>query len=179
MKNQKLAIKGLVLAALILVALPLNLKAADLEKEIPNFHQVTSNIYRGGRPSVSGLKELQQLGIKTIIDLENNKKAVQTEKENLSGTPVQFVSVPFASLRTPKDADVQKVLELLNDPRNYPVYIHCQHGQDRTGLLIGLYKVFDMNWSPADAYHEMRELGFHPILFPLNRYFERKTGFED
>jgi tyrosine-protein phosphatase SIW14 len=164
---------------LALTVFAISSHAADIEKEIPHFNQVTAHIYRGGRPSAAGLQELEQLGVKTIIDLENNSGAIQSEQAGLKNTSIQFVSVPLASWKTPKDADVEKVLQLLADPQNYPIFIHCQHGQDRTGLLVGLYRVFEMNWKPVDAYHEMKERGFHPVLFFLNHYFEKKTGFED
>jgi hypothetical protein len=38
--------------------------------EPANFHQVSDGIYRGGHPDAGGLLYLQQLGIKTIVDLE-------------------------------------------------------------------------------------------------------------
>ena len=58
-------------------------------------------------------------------------------------------------------------------------YVHCAHGQDRTGLVIGLERVIDEGWTPKAAHDEMLKLGFHPLFEGLNHYFEEKTGFED
>jgi tyrosine-protein phosphatase SIW14 len=154
------------------------IQARSKVDDLPNFLQVNQNIYRGGRPTNQGLKALEQKGIKTIINLEDAASAVKIEKKNLAGTPIQLISIPIGSLRSPKDTDVNKVMGLLNNPQNFTIYIHCQHGQDRTGLMIGLYRV-EHGLSPADAYKEMLQLGFHKILFPLNRYFEKRTNFED
>ena len=147
-------------------------------EDLPNFRQVNSNIYRGGRPTAQGLKILKQKGIKLVINLENSAKDIRFEQRNLMGTSIEFVSLPFGSFHTPKDDDVKKVLELLNTAEKFPIYIHCHHGEDRTGLLIALYRV-EHGMAPADAYQEMLTNGFHRILFPLNHYFEKVTGFDD
>lgn len=176
--NLKSFFKSFVLVAGLLLA-SVSAQASSIDSEIPNFKQVNQNIYRGGRPSAEGLLELQKLGIKTIINLEDNRSAVKTEQKNLKSYPINFISIPTASLWSPKDKNVDHILNLLKDPNNFPIYIHCQHGQDRTGLMIGLYRVFDEGWKPVDAYQEMLANGFHQILFMLNRYFEHKTNFED
>jgi hypothetical protein len=49
----------------------------------------------------------------------------------------------------------------LTDPANRPLVIHCQHGADRTGAIVALYRVVVQDWSKADALREMDEGGFH------------------
>ncbi len=164
--------------ALALTIFSPQLRADTLETDLPKLRSVTDTIYRGGRPTENGIKILQQKGFKTIINLEDSASAVATEITNVAKTSLREILIPFASLRTPQDSNVKAVLDLLNDPGNYPIYIHCQHGEDRTGLLVGLYRVAH-GMAAADAYKQMLDLGFHQILFPLNHYFEKVTGFED
>ena len=45
-----------------------------------NFSQVSPDVYRGGRPDEPGIQSLVQLGVKTIIDLENDDTAIATER---------------------------------------------------------------------------------------------------
>jgi tyrosine-protein phosphatase SIW14 len=144
---------------------------------IPNFQKVNEGIYRGGRSTEVGLDELNRLGIKTIINLEDNKKAVSKEQKYVSQFSMVYHSIPINSFQTPKDADVEKVLDLLQDPNNYPVFIHCQHGRDRTGMMMGLHRVFGEGWTSHQAYDEMLQLGFRRILFALDRYFKDKTNY--
>jgi protein tyrosine/serine phosphatase len=59
------------------------------------------------------------------------------------------------------------------------IYVHCKHGQDRTGLVVGLERVLNEKWAPAAAHAEMVRLGFHTSFLGLNEYFEKKTGWED
>ena len=37
--------------------------------ELPNFHQVNPQLYRGGQPKNAGLRKLKDLGVKTIVNL--------------------------------------------------------------------------------------------------------------
>ncbi len=56
------------------------------------------------------------------------------------------------------------------------IYVHCRHGQDRTGLVIGPQRVLVEGWAPADAYAEMLAHGFHPYFEGLKHYFGKITG---
>src|ERR1700755_3358938 len=42
--------------------------------DLPNFTRINDEFYRGGRPNQAGMKMLKDKGIKTIINLRNNKE---------------------------------------------------------------------------------------------------------
>lgn len=144
--------------------------------DLPNRAIVTENILRGGRPSDEGLKQLKSLNVRTLMNLENDMNAVQHEMSVTKELGLVEISSPMYSLYAPTDAQVDAVLAVLQDSRNFPIYLHCKHGQDRTGMIVGLYRVFVQGWTPQDAYREMRSLGFHPILWNLDRYFKRRSS---
>ena len=50
-------------------------------------------------------------------------------------------------------------------------FVHCSHGQDRTGLLVGLYRL-KQGWAKTNAYTEMLTNGFHPALHGLHEFWE-------
>lgn len=145
---------------------------------IPNFRQVHEGLYRGGRPSVQDLKELKQMGIKTILNLENHRYPVSQEKKVAAALNLNYISIPTASFFKPKDVRVDQVLEILADPAQYPIFIHCTHGRDRTGMMVGLYRVEKEGWPAAMAYREMKDLGFRKILFRLDDYFKDRSGLD-
>ncbi len=62
-------------------------------------------------------------------------------------------------------------------PSTGAIYVHCRHGQDRTGLVVGLERVFVEGWDPADAYAEMLSHGFHTYFLGLKEYFFTQTGY--
>jgi protein tyrosine/serine phosphatase len=49
--------------------------------------------------------------------------------------------------------------------------VHCTHGQDRTGLIIGLYRLNE-GWTKDAAYKEMLVHHFHSSLHGLHEYWE-------
>lgn len=146
--------------------------------EIPHFAQVTGQISRGGRPNQKDLQELFQNKYKLIINLENNAVAIAQENRWAHDIGMQDISIPMEWRVPPSDQQIDEILALLSDESHHPVFIHCKHGQDRTGLLIGLYRVLVQQWSPEKAYNEMVELGFHPEYTALTDYFWKRVSAE-
>ncbi len=76
---------------------------------------------------------------------------------------------------TPDEVDrINKVLQIMNDPNSQPVYIHCAHGADRTGLVVALYRVIDQQMPASEAYREMYDdgHGFWHMAFTSPMDFE-------
>jgi len=48
-------------------------------------------------------------------------------------------------------------------------FVHCEHGEDRTGLAVGAYRIKVEHWTKPAAYQEMEAPGFHPLLRGLYR----------
>jgi tyrosine-protein phosphatase SIW14 len=146
--------------------------------DIPNLRTVENGIYRSGRPTKVGIAKLrQEMKIQTIINLEDTSYAVENERTWANSLGIKFLSFPMNSMTKPNDEDVKAILAAINDPDLQPVLVHCHHGEDRTGLIIGLHRVFTNGWASEAAYQEMMDLGFHPILWQLNRYFKDQTGY--
>jgi protein tyrosine phosphatase (PTP) superfamily phosphohydrolase (DUF442 family) len=144
-----------------------------------NFAQVAAGVYRGGRPDQPGVAVLVKMGVKTIIDLENDDAAIAAERGWAQADGLNFVSRPMNGLATPDDAEVNDILARINDPANQPVFVHCMQGKDRTGLIIALYRVIEEGWPPAKAHDEMMAHGFNSLLIAMNHYFEEKTNWDD
>ena len=153
--------------------------ATSADVYTPPIEMVSPGIYRGPRPSQGTLAQLKALGVHTILDLEDTSSAIRTERGWVGQLGMTFISEQMSGFWTPNDSEVNQIEAIMADPSKRPIFVHCQHGQDRTGLIVGLYRVFSEGWSPADAYHEMLAKGFHQALFLLNHYYEQKTGFED
>ena len=133
---------------------------------LPNFHQVTGSVYRGGAPTEDGLKLLKTMKIHTIIDLRISPKMVNGEKKFAESMGFTWLNIPMG-----KDAPTQKqvdaFLSVLAKAPKEPVFVHCQHGADRTGCMIGIFRVRAQRRSFPQAWTEMREYGFKPHLSAL------------
>jgi protein tyrosine/serine phosphatase len=156
-------------------------ESADDSQDVttPPIELVTPGVYRGPRPTQATLQNLKALGVRNIVDLEDSASAVNSERKIAASLGIGFNSQPMSGFWTPNDSEVNGIEAYLANTSNYPVFVHCEHGQDRTGLIVGLFRVETQHWTPAAAYKEMLAKGFHQILFLLNHYYEEKTGFED
>ena len=63
------------------------------------------------------------------------------------------------------DISFDQVWAELNDPNNWPVYVHCKGGRHRTGALTAVYRITHDNWTADKAWEEMKEFEFNHGLF--------------
>lgn len=122
---------------------------------LPNLHRVSDDLYRGAQPTAEGFRELQALGVKTVINLRFNYH----EREKIAGTDLAYEEVPMNAWRT-EDEDVIRFLQLVTDRERAPFFVHCQHGADRAGMLTGVYRIVIQGWTKDEAIAEMTRGGF-------------------
>ena len=68
-----------------------------------------------------------------------------------------------------------RFLRVVTDPPRQPLFVHCHHGADRTGLMTAVYRVVVQSWSKDEAIREMTEggYGYHPLWTGLPAYVRR------
>lgn len=168
-----------------------------------SFQQITDNIYAGGKPSLDDLEMLRSLGVKEIINLQGgnlggnaqfdhivlklqpgeNPTAIQAEATAAESLGMREISLPlpsYASLWSKTPDNLNKVLDILKSA-NDKIYVHCEHGIDRTGLVISLFRVQQLHESPEKAKAEWRALQkARPIALmssvAMVYYFDRITS---
>jgi protein tyrosine/serine phosphatase len=137
---------------------------------VNNFHKIDDNLYRSEQPTKEGMRNLEKIGIRTVINL----RAFHSDEDELTGTKLlnQELSVKTWHI---EDEDVVGVLQLIRKKENGPFLIHCQHGADRTGLMSAMYRIVEQGWSKEAAIKEMVEGGydFHAIWTNIIDYIEK------
>ena len=136
---------------------------------IGNFHQVNEHIYRGAQPNGRGFAGLAKLGIKTVIDLRGEN----SERTAVERAGLQYVRMPWSGLRAPDDAQIAAVLALLDDSGQWPVFVHCRRGADRTGTAIACYRIAHDHWSNQQALSEARTFGMSSLETAMQHYILR------
>lgn len=130
-----------------------------LGNSIPNFNRVKeSRLYRGGQPSVRGIQELMKEGIGTIVNLRSSNRDKKTISKFFTGK-IHSIHLPIFPFN-PREASVVDFLKIFAN-QTLPVYVHCFHGKDRTGLMCAMYRIVYDGWNKADAITEMKSKGFH------------------
>jgi tyrosine-protein phosphatase SIW14 len=147
-------------------------EAQTIEKDLPNFYPVNQKFYRGAQPSGTGVRELAQMGVKTIIDLRSNDARALAEASEARAAGINFINYPLSNWFEPKDAQVEKILDLINAPENQPVFVHCQRGADRTGTIVAVYRITHDNWTAKQANDEAKKFGFGWWQFWMKDYIE-------
>ncbi len=143
----------------LLVSAGAQAQTATSYEELPDFGQVNLHVYRGAQPRAGGIRRLAQLGVKTIINLRAANERTQAEKEEAEAAGLRFINVPMPDFSRPRDEDVQRVLALLDDQNNYPVFIHCKRGADRTGVIIACYRITHDGRTDRQALAEAKAYG--------------------
>lgn len=124
---------------------------------LPNFHKVSDDIYRGAQPDRAGFLELIGMGIKTIVNL----RWLHTDMIYIYGLGLNHEHIRCKAWH-PEREDVDLFLHILErGPR--PVFVHCQHGADRTGTMVAAYRIKVQGWEVDKAIEEMVKgpYGFH------------------
>ncbi len=129
---------------------------------VENFGFVSKDLWRGAKPTPEGFHALSAMGVRTIIDLQ--------EEDESAGVPagVTYVPIRVSSLRA-DEVNVQAVLAAI-DASEKPVFIHCLQGRDRTGLAVAAYRL--RCGMPANA--AIEELNNFGINFWWRRPVEQR-----
>jgi protein tyrosine/serine phosphatase len=133
---------------------------------------VAPGIYRGPAPAAAeDYRQLKSLGINTLLDVRKfRRRQFEEERRCAHAHGMHYKNIPLA-YHPQLDGSAERVFGALTDPRLHPIYIHCELGRDRTGLIIGLYRVRCEGWSMTSAYAEMKRFGFRSFFRGLERYF--------
>lgn len=131
-----------------------------------NAGRVAPGVYRGEQPGPGGYATLKQLGIKTVIDLRTS----ESEKAQVEAAGMRAIAVPIEMTRKGLKEKVDQVVALMADPANQPVYVHCRHGQDRTGIVVAAYRMTLDNWSLKDVEAEMQSFGFNDVWVNFKKF---------
>ena len=133
----------------------------------PNFFKVSDDLYRGAQPEKEGFREIGQLGVATVVNL----RSFHSDRDDLEGTGLAYEHIWMKAWH-PEDHEIVRFLEIVSDPEKTPVFVHCQHGADRTGTMCVIYRIVVEGWTKEDAIREMTEggYGFHTVWDNLIEY---------
>ena len=130
--------------------------------------EVAPGLYRGGQPNAEGIAWLKSIGVKTVLNLRHYHG--DTEGKQVESAGLRYERIAIASSDQPTPAQVARFLTIVRDPALRPLYVHCQHGVDRTGALMAVYRMEDEGWSNLEAYAEMEFFDAHLIWQDLRNF---------
>jgi protein tyrosine phosphatase (PTP) superfamily phosphohydrolase (DUF442 family) len=137
---------------------------------LPNLHKVSDQLYRGAQPTAEGVRELEKLGVKTIVCL----RAEHSDQDILGDSKIVAIQIPMNAWDV-NETRITEFLKIATDKNRQPVFVHCLHGSDRTGAMCAAYRVVVDHWPKQQAIDEMTRggFGFHPVWMNLPRLIEK------
>lgn len=120
-----------------------------------NFGEVESGrIYRSAQPSPLFLRYvLARERIRSIVNLRGRTPGYESAFAARHG--LRLFSFDLSASEAPTEAQVQAFLDILREPANHPVLVHCRSGVDRTGYMIGIHRL-STGWTAERAVREMQ-----------------------
>src|SRR5450755_3600161 len=132
---------------------------------IPGVHnagKVSEHLFRGAQPKLIDLFELKKLGITTVIDLRAEASATaDLERIGAEALGMHFLRIPIGGFSNPTNADLAHFFQVLNDSAAPTIFVHCEFGEDRTGVMVAAYRIAFEHWSSDQALSKMRAFGFN------------------
>ncbi len=126
---------------------------------VPNLYEVTPDLYRGAQPTPEGFRQLAGLGIRTIVDLRYFHSDIDELRAADEASAFNYVRIRSTAW-WPETEDVVGFLRVATDPEMVPVFVHCEYGSDRTGMMVAAYRVVVQGWSKRRAIAEMTRGGY-------------------
>jgi hypothetical protein len=112
---------------------------------------VCGRLYRGSKLSTlteAGCAAVGELGLATVVDLRTASEVAAAPNAACVSEHSRLILAPMPTPYSLSAADyladlhatesVAAAFEALADAANYPLYLHCVYGRDRTGVLAGV-----------------------------------------
>ena len=134
----------------------------DCVNNISNFAKVTDKLWRGSKPEWDrpGVLEYVQKKVRTIINLQHD----HDDFPKLQATNIRYLWIPMRAWK-PEVGQLVIFLSALRkalpDPNQWPVFVHCLEGRDRTGYAIATYRIIEEKWKADDAILEMFDFHYN------------------
>ena len=131
-------------------------------KHFDNLYRVNEVLYRSEQPGRKGFRELEEAGVKTVINFRRRWK----DDGKARGTDLKLERIPLKASELTEEDIIEVLCEIHNAEK--PVLIHCWRGSDRTGVITAAYRVVFENWPKEKAINEFRfpDFGYHEKWYP-------------
>jgi tyrosine-protein phosphatase SIW14 len=136
---------------------------------LTNVGRIAPGIYRGAQPVGNGYTTLKKMGIRTVINL----RTTESEKKKVEAAGMRSVEIPLGMFNNGDKNKVDKVVAIMADPANRPVFVHCRQGRDRTGIVVAAYRMKIERWPLTLAEAEMESFGFNDVWVNFRRFLHR------
>lgn len=109
-------------------------------------------------------EQIEKYQIRAVLNLcnpgEMGEERSIRQREAVKGAGAKLIELPIpADSIDAGDPEVAQFVNLLSDPKNYPLLVHCQHGVTRTAKVLTMYDILFRNRTAAESLGAMPLFG--------------------
>lgn len=126
----------------------------------PNTSTFGNLVHFAGQPAEADLKLYAERGVKTVVNLRTPaemEKLGFDEKAAVERNGMVYVNVPVQG-EPPADADIQRVMKILDGAKDRPVLMHCA-SSNRVGMMWSIFRAREHGLAADDALAEGKAAG--------------------
>lgn len=140
-------------------------------EQIVNFDRVNADLYRGGQPNAAAIQWLRGIGVKSIVNLRMADDCWSEEAVVSFQNGIVYTNMPLHGFSAPTLEEMGAIAAAIRTlPK--PVFLHCQHGCDRTGTVVACYHIAVDNWDNARALAEARFYGLSDLEVGMKHFIK-------
>ena len=106
---------------------------------------------------------IEEHQIRTVVNLcspdEFPRSRCEEQRRAVESTGARLIELEMTTNVFPETPDVGQHIELMANPDNYPMLVHCQHGVTRTAKFLAIYDVVYRNKSADESLAEQPTFG--------------------
>ena len=134
---------------------------------VVNYTQVDGSVACGGDTPRDAFTSLAEQGFRAVVNLRlDGEPGVAEEGEAVEAAGLRYVHLPMAP-SAPEFETAEQFLEVVADPSNQPVYIHCGSA-NRVGAVWLVKRVMQDGWEVPKATEEAKMIGLRSA--PLEQF---------
>ena len=147
------------LVSIFLVALSGIASAQDEAPQgVRNYTRVDATVACGGATPPEAMVDLKRLGFTAVINFRTSQEEgvnIEASQTAAADADLKYFHIPF---RAPSPEVAEEFLDIVADPSNQPVYIHCGSA-NRVGAMWFIKRVKQDGWNDARAMQEAETIG--------------------
>ena len=137
-----------------------------------NFGQVSPGLYRGAEPDDACLDHLAARGIRTIVNLRDERDVSERERRRAVALGMRYVNHPMSGFGRPALPELRTILATILPPEAQPVFVRCKLGRDRTGVVVAACRMAHEGWAADRAVDEAKRFGLAWWQVRMKRFIQ-------